>query len=183
MFIVTFFSCQSHKKIDEFIRNEINENSRNGFKSVLIKEKANLSVLISIYSKNNSNNNNPLTGEFWMKIFDKTDLEINKYKYNYYSEVLNWTQSQSNNLGFEKKINFKELSALISNKLSASGSIKYYIISEPFFNTKKNEFIVYKEINELTKNSSSNEILKFIKEKGRWVLKENYKLKVIGLHE
>lgn len=186
LIILIYFNCLcciSQENFSDFLKVEIKENVKNKIKSVLIEEKANIKVLIEIYSKNTLNEINPFIKDFWMRSFEKTDLEIYKYKYKYYSNSIIWIPSQVNKIGFEKTITLKQLSSLISKGKNSNSKTLYYILSEPFFSKDKNECIVYKEVNEIRKTTPSYEILIYKKEKENWIFKETYNLKVVGLHE
>lgn len=166
----------SQEELNKLIQKEIFIDVSNNIESVIIQEKVDLNILVKIYSIQSDKTQNYFSEVFWSKIFDKSDLELYKIKFNFYNDN-KWDSINIKKLGFKKSIPFLNLKLPLKDNIKT----KFYRLSEPFYNLDKNECLFYKEINEYNKNTLY-EIFRLKKIKSEWKYLKKYKLNIIGLH-
>lgn len=167
--------CSSQKSITDYIQNEIKTKKENNIKNLLITEKANSKALVKIYG-----DQNPFVKEFWAKEFDRSSLEVMKYRYEYYSNPEYW--SNKNELGFDKMISLKEYQNLISKIDTSKFKTHIYSLSEPLFNKDKDRALIYK-VTISSVNKPICEIILFKKSNNNWIIDKEIRLLIKDMHE
>lgn len=177
LFFLFVSNLYSQEELNKLIKKEIINNFSNNIESVIIQEKVDLNILAKIYSIQSDKTQNYFSDAFWSKVFDKSDLEIYKIKFDFYNNK-KWDSLNIKKMGFKTSIPFSNLSLRQKNKIKT----KFYSFSEPFYNLDKNECLVYREINEYNKNTLY-EIFRLKKINSKWKYLKKYKLNIIGLHD